>query len=54
MFIYKTAKIAPVWTTFLKIRAIFVHQMLTEHAFCPRSKLLPVVNKSIKVDVSLL
>ena len=32
MFIYKTAKFAPVWTTILKIRAIFVHQTLTEHA----------------------
>ena len=32
MFIYKTAKFAPVWTTVLKIRAIFVHQTLTEHA----------------------
>ena len=33
MFIYKTAKlIAPVWTTIFKIRAIFVHQPLTEHA----------------------
>ena len=32
MFIYKTAKFAPVWTTNLKIRAIFVHQTLTEHA----------------------
>ena len=33
MFIYKTAEFAPVWTTFLKIRAVFVHQTLTEHAF---------------------
>ena len=32
MFIYKTAKFASVWTTVLKIRAIFVHQTLTEHA----------------------
>ena len=32
MFIYKTAKCAPVWTTILKIREIFVHQTLTEHA----------------------
>ena len=32
MFIYKTAQFAPVWTTILKIRAIFVHQTLTEHA----------------------
>ena len=31
MLIYKTAKFAPVWTTILKIRAIFVHQTLTEH-----------------------
>ena len=28
----QTAKFAPVWTTILKIRAIFVHQTLTEHA----------------------
>ena len=34
MFIYKTAKFAPVWTTVLKIRAIFVHQTLTEHTLC--------------------
>ena len=34
MFIYKTAKFAPVWITILKIRAIFVHQTLTEHALC--------------------
>ena len=27
------AKFAAVWTTILKIRAIFVHQTLTEHAF---------------------
>ena len=32
VFIYKTAKFAPVWTTILKIWAIFVHQSLTEHA----------------------
>ena len=32
MFICETAKFAPVWTTILKIRAIFVHQTLTEHA----------------------
>ena len=32
MFICKTAKFAPAWTTILKIRAIFVHQTLTEHA----------------------
>ena len=33
LFIYKTAKFAPVWTTAFKIRAIFVHQtLLTEHA----------------------
>ena len=31
IFIYNTAKFAPVWTTILKIRAIFVHQTLTEH-----------------------
>ena len=30
MFVHKTAKFAPVWTTILKIQAIFVHQ--TEHA----------------------
>ena len=32
MFIYKTAKFAPVWTAILKVQAIFVHQTLTEHA----------------------
>ena len=32
MFIYKTAKFAPVWTTFLKLRVIFAHQTFTEHA----------------------
>ena len=32
MFIYKTVKFAPVCTNILKIRAIFVHQYLTEHA----------------------
>ena len=32
MFIYKTAKFAPVWTAIFKIRAIFVHQILIEHA----------------------
>ena len=32
MFIYKNVKFAPVWTTTLKTRAIFVHQNLTEHA----------------------
>ena len=32
MFIYKTAKFAPVWTTVLKIWAIFVHRASTEHA----------------------
>ena len=32
MFIYKAAKLAPVWTTVLKIREIFVHQTLTEDA----------------------
>ena len=32
MFIYKTAKLAPVWTIILKIPGIFVHQILTEHA----------------------
>ena len=34
MLIYKAAKFAPVWTTILKIRAIFVHQTLTEHTLC--------------------
>ena len=33
MFIYKPDKFAPLWATILKIRAIFVHQTLTEHAF---------------------
>ena len=32
MFINKTAKFAPIWTTILKIRAIVVRQTLTEHA----------------------
>ena len=32
MFIYKTAKFAPVWTIILKIRGIFVHETLIEHA----------------------
>ena len=34
MFIYKSAKVAPGWTTDLKIRVIFVHQTLTEHVLC--------------------
>ena len=28
----ETAKFATIWTTILKIRAIFVHEALTEHA----------------------
>ena len=32
MFIYETAKFAPVWTTTLKIRESFVQQTLAEHA----------------------
>ena len=32
VFSHKTAKFAPVWTIILKIRAVFVHQSLTEHA----------------------
>ena len=32
LFIYKTAKFAPVRTTIPKLRAIFVHRALTEHA----------------------
>ena len=32
MFVYKTAKFAPVWTTIFKIHAIFVHETLNEHA----------------------
>ena len=28
----QTAKFAPVWTTVLKIRGIFVHRTSTEHA----------------------
>ena len=31
------AKFAPVWTNILKIRAIFVHQTLTEHALSRNS-----------------
>ena len=40
MFIYKTAKFAPVWTTILKLGAIFVLQTLTERALfeCSASK----------------
>ena len=34
MFIFKAAKFVPVWTTILKLREIFVHQTLTEHAPC--------------------
>ena len=33
MFIYKTAKLAPVWTIILEIQAIFVHQTITEHTY---------------------
>ena len=45
MFIYKTAKFAPVWTIVLKIRTIFVHQTVTEDALFeyllkPSSKML--------------
>ena len=32
LFICKSAKFAPAWTPTLKIWAIFVHQILTEHA----------------------
>ena len=32
IFVYKTAKFAPVWTILLKIGAVYVHQTLTEHA----------------------
>ena len=28
----QTAKLAPIWTTILKLRAISVHQILTVHA----------------------
>ena len=31
-FIYKTARFSPVWTGILKVRAVFGHQTLTEHA----------------------
>ena len=31
VFIYKTAKFTPVWTTIHKIRATFVHRTVTEH-----------------------
>ena len=37
MFIYKTDKFAPIWTTTLKIRTIFVHQTVTEHALCNKN-----------------
>ena len=43
----KTAKLAPVWTTILNIRAIVVHQTLTEHAlYYYFHKVLVVSNKS--------
>ena len=32
MYNFKAAKFVPVWTTILKLREIFVHQTLTEHA----------------------
>ena len=32
VFIYKTAKFAPAWTTIPKIQASFVHRTLTEDA----------------------
>ena len=38
VFIYKTAKFAPVWSDILKILAIFVHQTLTEHALLEYSQ----------------
>ena len=34
MFIYKPATFAQVWTTIPKIREIFEHGTLTEHALC--------------------
>ena len=30
----QSAKFAPVWTTILKVLAIFVHRTLIEHALC--------------------
>ena len=33
LLVNQAAKFAPVWTTILKIRAIFLHQTLTEHGF---------------------
>ena len=39
MFIYKTAKFAPIWTTILIISATFVHQTSTEHALLQRQNL---------------
>ena len=38
----QAAKFAPVWTTFLKRRAIFVHQTSTEHAVCTQCYVSPV------------
>ena len=35
----QTVKFTPVWTTILKMRAIFVHQTLTERALCGISSL---------------
>ena len=39
VFIYKTAKFAPVWTTIFQIWVIFVHQTLTEY----RKALVPPI-----------
>ena len=47
MFIYKTAKFAPVWITILKIWAIFVCQILTEHALCGVLKYAHMINSSV-------
>ena len=52
MFIYKTAKFALVWTTILKIRAIFVHQTLSEHAlFGESSEIVGNFRKTYEISL---
>ena len=48
MFIYKTTKFAPVWTTIPKIRGTFVHQTLTEHVLCSENNLTYVELKLVQ------
>ena len=47
MFIYKTVKFVPVWTTTLKILEIFVHQTLTEHALYQKAIFSRVIKHQI-------